>query len=144
LSVTIRRPKFAGGWPIVIGLALLPMMAGAGAHAESMDMGASGSLGPYSMMRDASGTSWQPDAAPMLGIQGQHGVWSTMLHGNLYIIADRQGGPRGAQYTFSESMLMAAAQRAAGRGRLSVRAMLSLDPLMGKHGYPKPLMVPHR
>ena len=99
-------------------------------------MAMSGRLGNYSMMRDATGTSWQPDSAPMAGLHGQAGAWSTMLHGYIYGIADHQGGPRGDHLVFSESMLMAAAQRDAGRARLTLRTMLSLDPLMGKSGYP--------
>ena len=99
-------------------------------------MGSSGRLGDYPMMRDASGTSWQPDSALMAGVHGQLRSWSTMLHGYLYAVADHQGGPRGARGNFSESMLMAAAQRNVGDSRLSLKAMLSLDPLMGKSGYP--------
>ncbi len=92
--------------------------------------------GPYSMMRDASGTSWQPDATPMLGIQGMHGGWTTMLHGYANAVYDNQRGPRGDAKTFSESMLMGMAQRPLGAGTLGLRAMVSLDPLMGKSGYP--------
>jgi len=99
-------------------------------------MASSGRLGGYPMVRDASGTSWQPDSALMAGAHGHLGDWSTMLHGYLYGVADHQGGPRGAQLNFSESMLMVAAQRNAGTGRVAVKAMLSLDPLMGKRGYP--------
>ena len=95
-----------------------------------------GTLGSYSMMRDASGTSWQPDSTPMEGIHGQAGGWSTMLHGYVLGVYDHQGGPRGDDKAFSESMLMAAAQRQAGPGTLTLRTMLSLDPLMGKDGYP--------
>lgn len=105
-------------------------------HVHGMDMASSGRLGDYSMMRDASGTSWQPDSAPMSGLHGQWGEWSTMLHGYVYAIRDHQGGPRGAQMDFSASMLMLMAQRDAGAARVAVRAMLSLDPLMGKRGYP--------
>ena len=101
-----------------------------------MEPGAAGRLGSYSMMRDSSGTSWQPDATPMAGLHGQWGEWTTMLHGAALALFDHQGGPRGAQQTFSESMLMGAAQRRVGQGELSARAMLSLDPLMGKSGYP--------
>lgn len=102
-----------------------------------MDMrGMKGALGPYSMMRDASGTAWQPDAAPMWAIMGRSGAWSTMVHGFVTLIHDDQGGPRGAAKTFSTSMLMGMGQRALGGGTLTLRAMGSLDPLMGRAGYP--------
>ncbi|MFI4935625.1 MAG: hypothetical protein ACHP7N_13455 [Caulobacterales bacterium] len=95
-----------------------------------------GDLGAYTMMRDASGTSWQPESTPMEGISGKVGGWTGMLHGDLVGVYDHQGGPRGGDKTFSESMLMVMGQRAAGPGILTLRAMLSLEPLMGKDGYP--------
>ena len=95
-----------------------------------------GALGDYAMMRDASGTSWQPDSAPMEGIHGLVGEWSTMVHGYITGIYDHQGGPRGDDKTFSSSMLMGMAQHSLGTGHLTLRGMLSLDPFMGKSGYP--------
>ena len=95
-----------------------------------------GATGNYSMMRDASGTAWQPDSTPMEGLSGEFSGWSTMLHGYVTGVFDHQGGPRGGDKAFSESMLMGMAQRKAGPGMLTLRAMLSLDPLMGKSGYP--------
>ena len=95
-----------------------------------------GALGDYSMMRDASGTAWLPDSSVMEGIHGIAGDWATMLHGYASLIYDHQGGPRGADKTFSESMLMGMAQRMLGSGTLTLRGMVSLDPLMGKNGYP--------
>ena len=108
-----------------------------GEDMAGMDMGGTkGALGSYSMMRDSSGTAWQPDSTPMEGIHGQVGPWSTMVHGFISGVYDHQGGPRGDDKAFSESMLMLMAQRPAGAGTLTLRTMLSLDPLMGKSGYP--------
>jgi len=95
-----------------------------------------GALGNYSMMRDASGTSWQPESSTMEGIHGLLGDWATMIHGYISLIYDHQGGPRGDSKTFSESMFMGMAQRMLGSGTLTLRGMVSLDPLMGKSGYP--------
>ena len=95
-----------------------------------------GALGDYSMMRDASGTSWQPDSAPMEGIHSILGDWATMAHGYIEAVYDHQGGPRGDDKSFSTSMLMGMAQRNLGDGHLTLRGMISLDPLMGKSGYP--------
>jgi hypothetical protein len=105
----------------------------------AMDMGGQmmmGATGSYSMMRDASGTSWQPDTTPMEGLDGELDGWSTMLHGYIMGIYDHQGGPRGDDKVFSASMLMGMAQKQVGVGTLTLRTMLSLDPLMGKSGYP--------
>ena len=95
-----------------------------------------GAFGGYSMTREASGTSWQPDATPMQGIMSMQGDWMTMVHGYLNQVHDHQGGPRGATEDFSESMAMFMADRSWGADTLGLRAMLSLDPLMGKRGYP--------
>jgi len=98
--------------------------------------GMRGLLGAYGMTRDGSGTSWQPDSAPMAGIHGSAGEWSTMLHGFATTVYDDQGGPRGDTKTFTASMLMLMGQRQAAGGTLGLRGMVSLDPTMGKGGYP--------
>lgn len=102
-----------------------------------MDMGGmKGQLAPYPATRDASGTAWQPDSSPMDGLHGDIAGWSTMLHGYGTLVYDDQGGPRGDTKTFFESMIMGMAQRPLAGGTLTLRAMGSLDPPMGKSGYP--------
>lgn len=103
---------------------------------EMGDQMTAGATGSYSMMRDASGTAWQPDSTPMEGLHSDLWGWSTMLHGYITGVFDHQGGPRGGEKTFSESMLMGMAQKRLGIGTLTLRTMLSLDPLMGRSGYP--------
>jgi hypothetical protein len=103
---------------------------------EGHSMSMQGMFGPYSMMREASGTSWQPDSTPHSGIMGMSAAWQTMVHGYLDTIYDHQGGPRGDDKSFSASMLMLMAQRPLGNGTFGLRGMFSLDPLMGKAGYP--------
>lgn len=93
-------------------------------------------FGPYPMSRDASGTSWQPEATPMEGLMWKTGAWDVMLHGFVHGVHDRQGGPRGDTKTFAESMAMIMGHRPVGSGKLGLRAMLSLDAAMGKAGYP--------
>jgi hypothetical protein len=102
----------------------------------NMQSGMAGALGNYSMTRDGSGTGWLPQSVPMEGLHGMWGNWTTMLHGSLTGIYTNQGGPRGDDQIFSQSMLMGMAQRAFGDGQLTLRGMVSLDPLMGKRGYP--------
>ena len=108
---------------------------------SGMDMGhtpamMAGQLGAYPMTRDASGTSWQPDSAPMPGFAWSAAGWTGMVHGYADLVYDDQTGPRGATETFSESMLMVMAQHLAGPGTLTLRSMVSLDPAMGPDGYP--------
>jgi len=94
-------------------------------------------LGPYAATREASGTSWQPDASEHAGLHLARGPWMVMFHGLLNAVYDRQNGPRGDDKGFVSGMLMAMAQRPVGEaGTLQLRAMLSPDPLMGAKGYP--------
>jgi len=109
------------------------------AHHEHQQAGhdaMAGALGPHPMAREASGTSWQPDTSAMDGIHWMRDEWMLMLHGYADLVYDRQGGPRGDEKVFVPSMLMGMAQRPLGPGTWGLRAMLSLDPLMGRHGYP--------
>jgi hypothetical protein len=98
--------------------------------------GMSGLYGRYDMTRESSGTSWQPDTTPMEGIHGIEGAWTTMLHGFVDAIYDKQGDLRGNSQAFSTSMLMLMARRELGEGAFGVRLMVSGEPLMGASGYP--------
>jgi hypothetical protein len=94
-------------------------------------------LGPYSMNRDASGTSWQPDASEHQGLHLMEGSWMVMIHGLLNGVYDQQNGPRGAEKAFASGMFMVMAKRQLDDNTsLQLRAMLSPDPLMGPSGYP--------
>jgi hypothetical protein len=106
------------------------------AAGEATPMAMHGAFGPYPMTREASGTSWQPDATPMDGVHLMAGDWMAMWHGHVNLVHDHQGGPRGGDKAFAASMLMGMGQRAFGGGTLGARAMVSLDPAMGKSGYP--------
>jgi hypothetical protein len=117
-------------------LAVIVLCAAARAAAADPSMEMPGALGNYSMTREASGTSWQPDATPMMGIMSMNDGWMTMVHGYINQVYDHQGGPRGSTENFSNSMFMLMANRSWDQDTLGLRAMLSLDPLMGKDGYP--------
>ncbi len=104
-------------------------------HGGGMTM--TGLLGPYPMAREASGTAWQPDSAGHDALHFGSGGWMLMAHGNVTGVYDNQGGPRGGSKGFSESMGMLMASRKVGHSdTIGLRAMLSLDPLMGRRGYP--------
>ena len=124
------RAGFGAFWLIVA------LAAATAAYADDIAAGMPGALGPYPMNREASGTSWQPDLSGMDGIMSMQDGWMSMLHGYVNQVHDHQGGPRGADEDFANSMFMAMAQRQRGEDTLGLRAMLSLDPLMGKAGYP--------
>jgi hypothetical protein len=104
---------------------------------ETMAMPMTGMLGPYAMSREASGTSWQPDSASHAGIHFMADDWMLMVHGYTFGIYDNQGGRRGNDKAFADGAAMLLAERAVGDGgTLGLRAMMSLDPLMGANGYP--------
>lgn len=105
---------------------------------ESHDMSnMTGAYGFYPAARDASGTSWQPDAGPAMGKMAMRGPWMLMGHVTLNGVYDWQDGPRGDAKTFVSGMFMGMARRDLPSGdTLQLRAMLSPDPFMGKRGYP--------
>ena len=112
-------------------------MAGHGPHpTEGHEAAMRSALGPYSMTREGSGTSWQPEAAPMQGAHFTKDGWSLMAHGFVNLVHDGQTGARGDRQTFTQSMAMLMGNRPLGPGTLGLRAMLSLDPTIGKRGYP--------
>jgi hypothetical protein len=111
-------------------VALAPAAAAGGAEAPH-----SGLLGSYSMDRDASGTSWQPEAAGMDGLHAFPGSWRVMVHAGVFGVFTDQGGPRGGTQAFSTNMAMAAAGHTLGSGMFTLRVMGSLEPLMGPKGY---------
>ena len=112
----------------------------AGMDMSGMDMDhshMSGMYGPYAMSREASGTSWQPEAARHEGVHLMRGPWMVMLHGFADGVYDDQGGHRGDIKFFANNMGMAMAQRALGPGTIGLRGMLSVEPAsIGKDGYP--------
>ena len=120
---------------LVLGACPCLMPAAAAARSASA-MGMTGMYGSYPMTREATGTSWQPESTPHEGLHIMGDEWRVMVHGYANAIYDRQGGPRGADKGFSESMLMVMGQRELGGGTLGLRGMGSLDPAMGPSGYP--------
>ncbi len=108
----------------------------AGHEHQGME-GMPGMFGPYDMSREASGTSWQPEAGPIHGTHVMNGPWMTMFHGFINVLWDDQGGPRGDEKLASESMFMVMSRRETSHGALGLRGMISLEPLTtGKSGYP--------
>ncbi len=104
-------------------------------HAAMLPM--TGALGSYPMARDASGTAWQPDATPHVMGHVMRGDWMISGHTQLNAVYSDQQGPRGDDLAFIAGMVMGAARLDMENGdALTLRAMLSPDPFMGKRGYP--------
>jgi hypothetical protein len=85
-----------------------------------------------------SGTSRLPaNEGAMQGLHFGAGAWMMMLHGYAWDVYTDQGGPRGANEGYVQSMAMLSASHDLGSGaRVELRSMLSLEPLMGPRGYP--------
>jgi len=101
-----------------------------------------GILGPWSMAREGSGTSWLPDDSPMfMKDLGKSGRYSLYYMGNFSLNytdsnASREG--RGPQEFYSNSMPMLMVRRGLANGdTLGFRVMGSLDPVFnGQFGAP--------
>ena len=109
---------------------------------DSHAMQMTGMYGNYSMSREASGTSWQPESTPMPGIQFMADDWMIMMHGYADLVYDSAGGDRGGDKIIGPNMFMLMASRPLGAGTLGLRSMLSLEPAtIGKSGYPELLQT---
>ncbi len=89
------------------------------------------------MTRMGSGTAWLPDASAMRAWHFMAGRWMMMLHGDVFVEYDHQGGPRGADQLGSINWGMLMAMRQLGGGTLHLHGMASAEPLtIGASGYP--------
>lgn len=95
-------------------------------------------LGPWSMSRDGSGTSWIPESSPMfMKMLPKSGRYDLAYMGFVTFDESNTTGPRGDHRFFSTSMPMLMATRETGGGILGLNLMMSLDPIFdGEYGYP--------
>lgn len=88
---------------------------------------------------EGSGTSRLP-AAEGGGHSGLHieagNDWMVMAHGYAWGVHSNQSGPRGDDKSYVQSMAMLSAEKETGWGRVQLKSMLSLEPLMKNRGYP--------
>ena len=77
---------------------------------------------------DTSGTSAEPDSTPVPMLMKTKGSWTLMFHANVFVLDQQQSGPRGGDKFFSTNWFMGMAQRKAGPGTFTARAMLALEP----------------
>jgi hypothetical protein len=85
-------------------------------------------------LHEGSGTSWQPEGTPMHGLHRAWRGWEVMLHGNVFAQFLYEPGERhrtggfATRQASSVNWGMAHARRSLGRGRVGVRAMISVEP----------------
>ncbi len=82
----------------------------------------------FVQQHSASGTDAEPNSTPIAMLMTMQHGWMLMFHGQGFLSDIQQSGPRGADKLFSTNWLMPMAQRPLGRGTLTLRAMLSLEP----------------
>jgi hypothetical protein len=132
-------------------LSVLPLLAQQDPHAAHQPLPAADSMAardsvppkmperPFGipMTRMGSGTAWLPDASAMRAWHFMAGRWMMMLHGDVFVEYDHQGGPRGADQLGSINWGMLMAMRQLGGGTLHLHGMASAEPLtIGASGYP--------
>jgi len=126
LRVTVRAAQSAPRseeFPLIVRD--LPGVASTDADLMLAAMGpASGSPGWY-----ASGTSQVPRATPQLMWNYDTRGWNLMLHGVAFLTHTNQTCPRGRDKLFAANWMMAMASHRLGPGTLTLRSMLTLEPL---------------
>lgn len=86
---------------------------------------------------EASGTARLPgEEGAMHGAHLAAGEWMVMAHGFAQLTAIDQRSLRGDDKRYVASMAMLSGERQTGWGRVQLRAMMSLEPLMDARGYP--------
>lgn len=82
-----------------------------------------------------SGTSAEPNSTPTPMLMTRKGKWMVMFHGEAFLNAMQQSGPRGANKVFSTNWFMPMVQRQLGPGTFTAKVMLSLEPATVTHRY---------
>jgi hypothetical protein len=76
----------------------------------------------------SSGTSAEPNSTPLPMLMTTKGPWKLMFHASTFLTGLQQSTSRGGDKFFSTNWFMGMAQRQAGPGVFTIRAMLSLEP----------------
>jgi hypothetical protein len=76
----------------------------------------------------SAGTSAEPDSTPTPMLMTMRGGWMLMFHATAFVADIQQSGARGGDKFFSTNWMMPMAERGLGPGRLTLRAMFSLEP----------------
>jgi len=86
---------------------------------------------------EGSGTARLPaNEGAMHGLHLSTGDWMVMAHGTVSLQYTDHKGPRGDDKVYATSMAMLSAERDTGWGRVQLKSMLSLEPIMDAAGYP--------
>ncbi|HSY98090.1 MAG TPA: hypothetical protein VK788_01225 [Terriglobales bacterium] len=104
---------------------------------EGMNMGEA-ALSSVPSFHASSGTAWQPASVPQTMWMISPGGWQLMLHYNVFITYNQQGGPRGEGKAESTNYFMFMEQHRLGAGTLLLQQMFSAESLTSPHpGFPE-------
>jgi hypothetical protein len=113
-------------------LTAISLAAASSAYAQmpGMDMSQPRTLIDSILQHTSSGTTVEPRSTPMPMLMRSVDGWTLMLHGAGFAadIQQHAGSERGGDKLFSTNWIMPMAQRRLGRGELTLRGMLSLEP----------------
>lgn len=113
-----------------------PLPAGA-APAREPEAGAGDAPVAIPVGQEGSGTAWLPASTPMHAHSVKRDGWRVMLHYNLFAGIAREGSRQGGTEGTTANWVMGMADREAAGGALTLRGMLSLEPLaLKREGYP--------
>jgi hypothetical protein len=104
---------------------------------QGMNMGET-ALSSMPSFHASSGTAWQPASVPQTMWMISPGGWELMLHYNVFITYNQQGGPRGEGKAESTNYFMFMEQHRLGSGTLLLQQMFSAESLTSPHpGFPE-------
>jgi hypothetical protein len=121
----------------------VPQQSQPGMEGMKMDHGDEGMSQPETFIEEilhhaTPGTSAEPNTTQEPMLMRQAGNWLLMFHGAVFLNAEQQSGPRGYDKVFSTNWFMPMARRKIGRGQLTLRTMVSLDPAtVTERAYPE-------
>ena len=107
-------------------------------HSDMEGVHSTPSVNNIPLSAEGSGTSRLPgNEGSMHGLHIDAGNnWMLMAHGYAWGVYTNQSGPRGDDKTYVQSMAMLTGEKETGWGRIQLKSMLSLEPLMKNSGYP--------
>jgi len=107
-----------------------PVVAAEGAPDPAMKMAEPATFIDAILQHTTSGTTAEPASTPAPMLMRERSGWTLMLHGSAFLadIQQHAGSERGAGKLFSTNMIMPMVQHRLGRGMLTLRSMLSLEP----------------
>jgi hypothetical protein len=104
---------------------------------QGMNMGEA-ALSSMPSFHASSGTAWQPASVPETMWMISPGGWQLMLHYNVFVTYNQQGGPRGVGKAESTNYFMFMEQHRLGSGTLLLQQMFSAESLTSPHpGFPE-------